>query len=417
MSSFNIAFFADAHAGYAYGTKTDATGVNLRVRDGYNAYSAVINDIIAHRDDIDVVSVGGDVFHFSHPDIRTICNVQYGFRELSRAGLVSDILAGNHDATDDRSYPAAVAVLDDPERGIFAHHQPYIKRHLADGVVLHAVSHHGLHADDAPELLPEDGALNIFMAHGAAVDPNNMGLMRCMDSPREQIIGPDIIMSEAFDLRMLGHFHSRVPVGNPGLNTWYAGSTLRRGFSDAEGARGWTLFKIHDNGVIEVEHHDIPQRPQFDLPLIDAASMGASEVTELIIHQLEATREDEKAGEFNPLRAPILRQRVINIPTSTREGLDRFAISQNADHALTWGLELIKPERSEQVSVVDVDSDDSLAYNYDNAPTIGGGNMIDVVESYKGWVPTSATVQSLASDMRDVVTDGASNHLRGAVDA
>lgn len=418
MSSYNIAFFADLHAGYEYGTKTDALGVNLRVRDGYDAFYAIFSDIIANKHQVDAVAVGGDVFHVSHPDIRTIANIQHGFREIWRAGLTSDILAGNHDATDDRSYPAAVAVLDDPERGINAHFLPYVKRHLTDGIVLHSVSHHGLHADDAPELLPEDGALNIFMAHGAAVDPSNLGLMRCMDSPREQIIGPDIIMSEAFDLRMLGHFHSRVPVGDAGLNTWYAGSALRRGFSDAEGARGWTLFKIHEDGRIEVEHHDIPQRPQFDLQVIDATSMTAAAITELIIHQLEATREDEKDGEFNPMRAPILRQRVINIPTSTREGLDRFAISQNARHSLTWMLELVKPERVEQEMIVGVDGDEAGEYNYDNAPTIGGhGNMIDVVESYKGWVPTSSTANALADDVREVVTESASEHLRGAVNS
>lgn len=418
--TFNIAFFADAHIDYSYATRTDEKGVNLRVRDGYNALHEIITDIVAHKDVVDAVVMGGDLFHTSHPSVRSIAIVQHYLRELSRNGLTIDILAGNHDATDDRSYPAAVAVVDDPERGIYAHYTPYVKRHLADGVLLHVLSHHGLHADDAPEMEPVDGIHNIFTTHGAAIDPDNKALMRCMDSPREQIVGPEIVLSEAFDLRLLGHFHSRAFVGHESLNTWYAGSTLRRGFSDSPGGRGWSLFKIHEDGSVEVEHHDIYQRPQFDLPLIDATGLGAAAIQEQILLHLDGTREDETNNQFNPLRAPILRQRVINIPTSVRDGLDRKLITDHASHSLKWLLETIKPEpvKSTKDDVLDFNPDEDETVHDHSAPSISRtSGSVNVVDSYHTWVEQSQTIRHIQEERREPVVSGAVEHLQRAQDA
>lgn len=417
--TFNIAFFADAHLGYAYANRTDPKGVNLRVRDGYEALHAIVEDMVRHKDDIDAVAMGGDMFHVSHPSILDIMTAQHYMRELRRAGLSVDILAGNHDATDNRSAPAAVAVLDDPDNGIFAHYAPYVKREIGGGVMLHALSHHGLHPDDSPVMEPEEGKINIFMTHGAAFDPDNQGLMRCMDSPREQIIGPEIILSEAFDLRVLGHFHQRTFVGHEALNTWYAGSTLRRGFSDAPGARGWTLFKIADNGQVEVEHHDIFQRPQHDLELIDASGMSSASVQELIIAHIDATREDEGVGGFNLTRAPILRQRVINVAPSLREALDRKLLADRASHALKWQLEMVKPAEALALGVEGVEefNPDVDPHEHDAPSILQNAGRINMLSAYKTWVEGSSALRHLNADQRQPVIDAASDHLRKAEEA
>lgn len=413
--TFNIAFFADTHCGYAYGTRDDATGTNLRVRDGYNALHEIIEDIIRHKDEVDAVVHGGDLFHTSSPSVRDIATVQFYLRALSRAGLSIDLLAGNHDANDDRQYPAAVAVVDDPEREIFAHYKPYVRRNITDGVTLHVLSHHGLHGDDIPNLAPENGAINIFTSHGAAVDPANSALMRCMDSPREQIIAPDLVLDEDYSLRLLGHYHSRYSVGGPELNTWYAGSTLRRGFSDAPGARGWMLFKIHDDGTVTVENHDIFQRPQFDLEIIDGAQMTAAAIQEQILANIALTRKDEIGEQFDPLHAPIVRQRVVNVSRGTREGIDRNLLVQKAAHALKWQLEFLKPVVDAPVEMP-VGEDGQIIVQ-PSVPSMTRASSLDVTEHYSHWKEHSNTLLLVPNTDREIVDVGAHGHLQKAQDA
>lgn len=427
-----IAFFSDTHIDYSYATRTDEHGVNLRVRDGYDALRAIINDIVEHKDQIDVVIMGGDLFHTSHPSIRSIAVVQHYLRELARAGLPIHILAGNHDATDNRAYPAAVAVVDDPERGIFAHYKPYTiatgqQFYLPDGVALHVLSHHGLHKDDAPELDPIDGMLNIFTTHGSAVDPGNKTLMHCLDSPREQIVPPELIASEAFSLKLLGHYHSRAYVGNEALNTWYAGSTLRRGFSDAAGPRGWLEVVVpNDGGQAEVIPHDIKQRPQYDLEVIDAKELSPAEVEEQILAHLAETRNGETGEQFDPKNAPIIRQRVINVPRSLREGIDRRRIADHASHALNWLLEFSRPEHvATSFGAIDTEAaelspEDILAQastEVNDSLSIKNVGTVDMVDTYQKWTEESQTLRNLADEKREPVKDSAAEHLRAAQDA
>lgn len=413
--AYRIAAFADAHSDYSYGSRTDEQGVNLRARDGYNALGAVVNDIIAHKDQIDSVVVAGDMFHTSHPSVRGIVVWQHYLRELAKAGLPVDTLAGNHDVTDDRSMPSAVAIVDDRDRNIRAHHKPYVTQPLADGVFLHLVSHHGLSGDQTPELKPIDGAINIFSTHGAAVDPGNHALMRCMDSPREQVIPPEIVMSDDYALRILGHYHSRSFVGNRSLNTWYTGSLLRRGFSDTAGSRGWTLFTIHDNGEIEVEHHDIFQRPQIDLPVIDGANMSADDIQDNIILHLEGTRERERGAEFDNERAPILRQRVINVPPAVRAGLDRARISQESAHSLKWLLEISRPEAVEIAQLVGGEVEETEGGILVPSMSRQGGRL-NLVRAYDQWADSSRTLGELSESRRKPVKEEAQDHLQHAQD-
>src|SRR5690606_6923536 len=138
---------------------------------------------------------GGDFFHTSNPSIRDIMTAQHYLRVIAKEGIPFYGLAGNHDASDNRSDIAAVGVLNDPDRGIHALYTPYETYNIGDGVVLHSVAHHGHKDERAPEVKGVNGKINIFTTHGAAVDPKNATLMRCMDSPREQIIPPEMVLS------------------------------------------------------------------------------------------------------------------------------------------------------------------------------------------------------------------------------
>jgi DNA repair exonuclease SbcCD nuclease subunit len=393
--SYNIAFFADPHIGYRTKVRSNDKGINIRVQDGYDALKEVIIQIIKSdgKEKIDAVVCGGDLFHYSHPTIRDIATVQHFLRQLAKHNIPFYGLAGNHDANDIRSELAAVAAVNDPDKGIHALYEPYAKYELTDGIILHSVSHHGLGADDAPEVIPVEGAYNLFTTHGAALDPKNQALMRCVDSPREQFIPVEMIIDESFIAKMLGHYHSRYAVGGESLNTWYSGSLVRRGFSDEVGERGWLLVNVNDNGKVTFTPKNISQRPQYDLETIDANDLTATDVMDLLVVNLDRTTEAKKE--------PIVRQRIINANRGIREGLDRERINELTKHMLTWQLEFFRPEK-----------DKTAEPTKKGEMSLGNKHSINVLESYKGWVKEVA--QSVPEEYRDTVVKDAETYIKEA---
>lgn len=421
MDSYNYAFFADSHLGYSYTTAVDNTGVNLRVRDGYAALHEIVSQILESEVPIHGVIHGGDLFHTSTPSMRDIATAQHYLRLLAKNGIPFYGLAGNHDASDDRSMLPSVAVVDDPDRKIHALWKPYQKYEIADGILLHSVAHHGL-AENAPEIEVDSGSINIFTTHGAALDPKNSTLMNCMDSPREQIIPPELVLSDLFSVRLLGHYHSRYAVGGDELNTWYAGSSLRRGFSDAPGPRGWLLVQVHSDGTVTVTPKDISQRPQYDFTAIDGADLTGEEIQERILANIRSTvnEGDEKTDTLDLMNAPILRQRVINTTRSKREGVDRAFLASEAKHALKWQLEFMRPDTrvlTPNETTENHSHEHAPEEAATEAPSLTKRSIIDLGAQYLEWAHNSRTIASLAPEQRPKVGEEAHRHIKDVEDS
>lgn len=394
--SCRIAFFADAHVGYKTKVRSNSKGINIRRQDGYDALREVVVQIIREHETepLDVVVIAGDLFHESRPTIRDITVVQHYLRELAKRKIKVIVLAGNHDATDIRSELAAVAPINDPDKGILAFIEPYRQHEIADGVMLHVVSHHGLSGAESPEVKPVEGYYNVFTTHGAALDPKNKDLMRCEGSPREQYIPVEMIIDDSFVAKLLGHYHSRYAVGGEGLNTWYSGSLVRRGFSDSPGPRGWMLVEIDMNGQTTWKPFDIKQRPQYDLESIDADGKTSSEVMELLLINLERTQEASKE--------PIVRQKILNANRGIREGLDRNKIEEMTSHMLSWQLEFPKSDKLATAQEKRKQTDISL----------GNKHSVNILSSYREWITDEAN--KVPEEYRDAVVKDAENYIKEA---
>jgi exonuclease SbcD len=388
--TYNIAFFADSHVGYRAKVGNNEKGINIRVQDGYDAFRETLDQIVKSDIKIDAVVHGGDLFHESKPTMRDITTVQHYLRLLAKRGIPFYGLAGNHDATDIRAEIAAVAPVNDPDKGIFALYEPYAKYELTDGLVLHSVSHHGLANGDAPKIEASSDVVNIFTTHGAALDPKNQELMHCEGSPREQMIPVDLILDDTFAVKLLGHYHSRYAVGGEILNTWYSGSAVRRGFSDSPGARGWLLVQVEENGEVTVSPRNIKQRPQYDLDIIDAEGMNSNDVMDLLELNMNRTKEAEKA--------PIVRQKIINAPRSVREGMDRLKIGELSEHMLDWNLKITSPEVTKTTS-----SKRDL--------TLKKGS-INIIDHYKEWAKAEAA--NVPEEFREAVLHDVEKYLKTA---
>lgn len=332
--SFKIAFAADTHLGYSAKCRVHAqSGVNMRVRDGLLGWRESVDQMLAAE--VDLMLHGGDLFHRSHPGIGEIAFARRELERLAGAGVPIIGVTGNHDFTNDRGkFPATYAVHD-PDRKINMVTEPLQVFRPYEGVNIHAVSHLGLVSAERAFPVPVEGEINIFTTHGSAQVPGHE-IFSCVDSPGEAVVGYDLL-SSPWDISLLGHYHGQSAL--PGFSegngqAWYAGSLLRRGFSDPEGGRGWLLVTINDDGSISVEPQYIRQRKQFDLPVIDAAGLTGEEVEEKIREHLS----NIEIGEA------IIRQRVINCPVAIRRGVDSTALNEITADALVWQLEFIRPD-------------------------------------------------------------------------
>lgn len=342
--TYRIAFFSDTHIDYSAGRKWTADGVNQRAKDGHDALRETITQII--ETGVDLAVQGGDLFHGSIPSVRGIVAVREQFDRLYRAGIPVIGITGNHDFPNTRLRLPATASVTDPEHNIIITTEPSQVFTPTDGIVIHTVGHAGLLGTPIEPVLVDD-AVNILISHGAA-DIEGHEVFRCVDSPAEAVI-PRETLQQDFAITLLGHYHGQGPlpkVRGTRNRAYYAGSALRRGFSDTEGDRGWLLVEVEPDGSTKVTTYAIGQRAQYDLPIIDASGLTGAEVEERI-------RANLTAVELGV--APILRQRVLECPLSTRRGVDAKSLNELTMDALSWQLQFDRPTDTDHTRIVDID--------------------------------------------------------------
>ena len=404
-----LAHLSDLHLGYRSGRRVNSHGVNWREQDGYVAFKRVVDEILADKT-IDFVLIAGDVFHTPTPSVRTVYVAQKQIRRLADAGLPVYILTGNHDVSDVRAEMAATALLNDPEHGVCAHWEPYAVHEAAPGVKLHLISHH-LYQEQAStweQIKPDPNCVNILSTHGSVIDPLTKLALHTEASPREVIIPDEIAGNPDWSYKLLGHIHERGFVGSKngktdtaGLKTYYNGSLLRRGFSDAATplGRGWTKWTINLDGTMTPEFHLVPQRPQVDYPIIDASGMSAADLTTAIVDELDDTLKDVPEGKWNV--SPILRQKIMNMTPDKRRALDQAAIYKASGKALQWTM-----------SVTSAEEEEDEAKQEKIGQTTGS-----VTEQFNGWLKDSKDYQAIHEGIREKVAEETRRFIKQGQDA
>lgn len=343
---FTIAHLSDLHLGYRDNSSLGKVGrdflkgeedmIPIRELDGYAAWRDAITGII--NDNVDAVVIAGDIGHEPNPSHRAIGHMQAGLMRLAEAGIPVYNITGNHDTNDVKGDVAFTRNLHLPIVKIHSHAEPYVSYALNDDIMLHMVSHHmySESVDVMKQVNPVKGAINILTTHGSLFDPLLKERIRVNDTVREVII-PDSFLQADWDAMMLGHIHERGFVGKESDGIFYNGSLIRRGFSDAEGSlgRGYTLWHIAPDGSVTREMKRVWQRPQEDLPAINAEGLDSVALTEAILANLP----DPADGlECDPAVAPILRQRIIGAAPTAFATRDQGAITAASQHALSYAL-------------------------------------------------------------------------------
>lgn len=395
-----IAHLSDLHLGYRATKKVGTDGVNVREADGYLAFQELVQSVLDH--DVDVVVVAGDVFHTPSPSVRTVLVAQEGFRRLAGAGIRVYILAGNHDTKDVRTDIAGSKILDDRSRGIFSDVDPLTQYHIHDDITLHMISHHAYTGQSATmEKISTSPGINILSTHGSVIDPVTRMRMSTEDSPREIIVPDATLYDNDWDYVLLGHIHERgwvSPVsGGDAPPVYYNGSLIRRGFADkaCELGRGWTQWDVTESGEFIPTMHTVEQRPQFDLPVIDATNLSASELTESVVENIRNMEETQDS--------PIVRQEIKNITPGKRGGMDWKSIGVETQDMLDWKVKFSSPQTESHSASVE---------------SPGGTKAGDVhlLDAYDNWVETASSLQGVSPDAKPRVCKTAKNLIQKEVE-
>lgn len=389
---------SDTHLGYEAYPALSASGNNQRGEDMVRAFANVARDAVAW--DPPLVIHAGDVTERPRVGVNYMLQIQQLLTKM--AAIRADgtrrqvlVVAGNHEQPRSRKESCWLELLSPiPGVRVVSAGQEIVRYKSEgevppelDGVAIHCLPHDTLKGLDFSTVVPDpEATANILVAHGVAMGSELF--LRSLG--REFPIDGDALMRD-WDYVALGHFHKRGPVG--GLRqgktdrVWYSGSPEHVSFRDVrdnEGGKGYLRVEI-DGPDLVVTPRDLPTRPMFRLPVIDAKDMPAGEITAALIANVEST----------DISGAIVGQLIDNMSRDMWNLLDLASVRRKAAGALHYVITPSYAQRENSVGRGD-----------------GLGNLGVVLEEQ-----ISTTVnESLAGAVRKLATTLLGSALSGPID-
>lgn len=269
--SVRILHFADAHIDIAnYGRHDPATGLPQRVVDFLKALDQIIDAAIAER--VDLVIFAGDAYKDRNP--QPTFQRAWGERimRLSRAGIATLLLVGNHDVAPAENRANTLqefATLSVPrvfvadnlklwtpaELGVpvqvlalpWVTRSRFAARHETTGKTLEEI--YGAMLDLVQEAFEEtlanevDPSLPLILTAHASVHGARLGSERQIMLGHELVLSEGMVTDPRFDYVALGHIHKHQSL-NDRPPVVYAGSIERIDFGEAKEAKGYVLAEV-----------------------------------------------------------------------------------------------------------------------------------------------------------------------------
>ena len=234
---------------------------------------------------VDGVLIAGDVYDKAVPSEAAMNLLDYFLSSLSRSGVLTFMISGNHDSDDRLNYG----------RDLFAANQIYIASKYDGTLYRRTVTDAYGEADiyllpfvkasqvkhffpDA-EIATYDDAVRLILAH-AGIDPDRRNIIVAHQFVTGRSEDPSLGGSEsvgtqsvglvekigydcfdAFDYAALGHIHSPQKVGREEVR--YAGSPLKYSLSEVNNTKSVPIITLGEKGDVSLEL--IPLRPMRDL--------------------------------------------------------------------------------------------------------------------------------------------------------
>ena len=234
---------------------------------------------------VDGVLIAGDVYDKAVPSEAAMNLLDYFLSSLSRSGVSTFMISGNHDSDDRLNYGS----------DLFAANQIYIASKYDGTLYRRTVTDaHGeadiyllpfVKASQVKHFFPDeeigsyDDAVRVILAH-AGIDPNRRNMIVAHQFVTGRSEDPSLGGSEsvgtqsvglvekigydcfdAFDYVALGHIHSPQRVGREEVR--YAGSPLKYSLSEVNNAKSMPIITLGAKGDVSLEL--IPLHPMRDL--------------------------------------------------------------------------------------------------------------------------------------------------------
>ena len=304
-----IFHLADTHIGYsAYRRLDEATGLNQREVDTYDAFRQFVDYTIEKKPDLIVHA--GDLFDSVRPTNRAISFVLNQLLRLSKAGIPFVVIAGNHETPRLKETGSVFSLFEHIPHVHAVYGNKYELVEL-DDLSVHAIPHCDDIAGEKERMRlsnNDNGSstrFKIALLHASVYGAGKQ--MFLMDEFNEQLISIHDLTD--FDYLALGHYHGYTRIRD---EAYYAGSTERFSFSEVKEAKGFLEVILKGEGEREVIFHELSTRAMLDLEPVFCADLEEQEIRSAITQRIQ---------DSNP-RNKVVRLKVLDIPLAVYHSLD-----------------------------------------------------------------------------------------------
>jgi exonuclease SbcD len=297
---------ADTHIGYsAYRRVDEATGLNQREVDTYDAFKQFVDRAIAEKPDM--ILHAGDLFDSVRPTNRAISFVMEQLLRLNEAGIPFVVISGNHETPRLKETGSVFSLFEHIPHVHAVYNNHYELVAIGD-VRIHAIPHgDNIEAEKQKLLSHNDPAgLNIALLHASVYGVGKQTFL--MDEFNEQLI--TIHDLTGFDYVALGHYHGYTRVRD---DVYYAGSTERFSFNEVNEAKGFLEVQLSkENEEREVTFHELETRAMVDLEPVVCTNLDGHEIKRAITDRIQESNPQDK----------VVRLKVLDIPLAVYHVLD-----------------------------------------------------------------------------------------------
>lgn len=250
-----IIHFSDTHLGFNDLDILNASNINQREADFYDAFAQVVEQIKVIKPDFIVHT--GDLFHRSSPSNRAITFALEQFKIIESLNIPFIMIAGNHSTPRTNLSAPILKIFENFENVYVAYEQKY-KKFEFENIVFHCIPHINdeTQAPSQIELCEQNidyDKYNIMMLHCS------VGATYLMQEFGEWIYPCDKeYIFTKMDYVALGHWHGFGKVGKY-ENVCYSGSTERTSLNDKRNSKGFVIVNL--DGDITNTYKEIKIRP------------------------------------------------------------------------------------------------------------------------------------------------------------
>lgn len=324
MRALRLFHTSDTHLGHAQYPRTDANGLNQREQDHAAAFHATIDAAVAAKPDLFIHA--GDLFDGVRPSNRALAHALEGFLKLSRAGIPTVLIAGNHEHPKLRETGSPFRLLAHLPgiRPVYQGQRETITLDVpdvAEPVRIHAVpqcADNDALAAEIEAIRPPEGGLDLLVVHGAVATLKAFSHAEF----NEQTLQPSWF-DDRFDYVALGHYHGVQQVAE---RAWYCGAPERVSMAEAGQEKGYLDVHV-EPGRAHTAFRPLAGRLYVDLPELDADGLSAPDV---------AVQARRAVAAVPP--GSVARLRIARLDPSLRGSLDLRSIHEAGRHLVHLDL-------------------------------------------------------------------------------